>query len=288
MNLEDFNQYVRQAEPTARESAEAWQTAIGLQQVDGLKPSHYLLDAARRNIEGDITIDEVRHLLDTYYQTKTARSADDDATAECDKAAANIRKILATKTFALNTNGFVSTHRRIFEGVFKHAGQLRDYDITKAEWVLHGDTVSYLNWEDVRRALDYDIGQEREFNYRNLSPDETMHHICRFVSGLWQIHPFREGNTRTTAVFTIQYLRSIGYEVTNSLFRDYSWYFRNALVRANYRNVRLGIDYDFSFLETFFGNLLLGQRNELKNRYLLINAPDDWHPAVGVDDAGQA
>jgi len=276
MKQEDFDEYVRQVEPSARQSAADWQTAIGLQQVDGLKPSQYLLDVAQRNIEGDITIDEVRQMLDTYYQSKSNRTPGDDDVVECDKASANIKKILATRTFAFNTNGFIATHRRIFEGVFKHAGELRKYDITKKEWVLKGDTVNYLNWEDLRRAIDYDIQQEKDFNYKGLADEEKICHICRFVSGLWQIHPFREGNTRTTAVFTIQYLRSMRYDVANDMFKSHSWYFRNALVRANYKNVRLGIDYDFSFLERFFRNLLLDEHNELKNRYMLINAPEGW------------
>ena len=272
----DFDEYFRQGEPSKREAAYAWSTAIGLQAVDGLKPSQYLLDVAKRNIEGDITIDEVREMLDSYYSSKAKRTPDVDESAECDKASANIKKILSTNTFAFNTNGFIATHRRIFEGVFKHAGELRRYDITKKEWVLRGDTVSYLNWEDLRRAIDFDIQQEKDFSYRGLSEEEKVRHIAHFISGLWQIHPFREGNTRTTAVFAIQYLRSMGYEVTNNLFKDYSWYFRNALVRANYKNVRLGINYDFNYLELFFRNLLLNEHNELKNRYMLINAPEGW------------
>ena len=288
MKQEDFDEYIRQVEPSAQQSAADWQTAIGLQQVDGLKPSQYLLDVAQRNIEGDISIDEVRQLLDSYYSSKTNRTPVDDDAAECDKASANIKKILSTNTFAFNTNGFISTHRRIFEGVFKHAGELRKFDITKKEWVLRGDTVNYLNWEDLRRAIDYDIQQEREFSYKGLSDEEKVRHICRFVSGLWQIHPFREGNTRTTAVFTIQYLRSMKYSVTNDLFKSHSWYFRNALVRANYKNVRLGIDYDTCFLEGFFRNLLMDEKNELKNRYMLINAPEGWKATnditQGTDD----
>lgn len=276
MEQEDFEEYIRQVEPSAQQSAADWQTAIGLQQVDGLKPSQYLLDVAKRNIEGDITIDEVREMLESYYSSKAKRTPDVDESAECDKASANIKKILSTNTFAFNTNGFIATHRRIFEGVFKHAGELRKYDITKKEWVLRGDTVSYLNWEDLRRAIDFDIQQEKDFNYSGLSEEEKVRHIAHFISGLWQIHPFREGNTRTTAVFAIQYLRSMGYDVTNNMFKDYSWYFRNALVRANYKNVRLGINYDFNYLELFFRNLLLNEHNELKNRYMLINAPEGW------------
>ena len=285
MKQQDFEEYIRQVEPSAQESAYAWKTAIGLQAVDGLKPSSYLLETAKRNIEGDITIDEVRELLDTYYRSKTVRTEQDDDMEEADKVSANIKKILSSKTLAFNTNGFISVHRRIFEGVFKHAGEIRKYDITKKEWVLRGDTVHYLNWEDIQRAVDYDIQQEREFSYKGLSDEAKIKHICRFVSGLWQIHPFREGNTRTTAVFIIQYLRSIGYKVNNDMFANYSWYFRNALVRANYKN--FDIDYDYSYLEKFFQNLLMGGNYELKNRYLIINAPDNWNTGNDTQDDTQ-
>lgn len=278
MKQKDFEEYIRQVEPSAKESAEAWRTAIGLQEVDGLKPSSYLLETAKKNIEGDITIDEVRELLDSYYKSKTVRTEADNNEEEADKVSANIKKILSSRTLAFNTNGFVSIHRRIFEGVFKHAGEIRKYNISKKEWVLRGGSVDYLNWEDLRRALDFDIQQEREFNYKGLTEELKIKHICYFVSGLWQIHPFCEGNTRTTAVFTIQYLRSIGYNVDNEMFAQYSWYFRNALVRANYKNSKLGINYDPSFLEKFFQNLLLGTNHELSNRYLVIDAPEGWEP----------
>lgn len=273
MEKHDFEEYIRQVEPSAKESADAWKTAIGLQEVDGLKPSSYLLETARKNIKGDITIDEVRQLLDSYYRNKTTRTAQDDSTEEADKVAANIKKILSSKTLAFNTNGLISIHRRIFEGVFKHAGEIRKYDISKKEWVLKGNSVHYLNWEDLHRALDFDIQQERDFSYKGLTEEEKIKHITYFVSGLWQIHPFCEGNPRTTAVFTIQYLRSIGYTVDNDMFVNHSWYFRNALVRANYKNSALEIDYDTSYLEKFFQNLLLCTKHDLKNRYMVIDAP---------------
>ena len=275
MKQKEFDEYIRQVEPFAQESANAWKTAIGLQQVDGLKPSSYLLETARKNIEGDITIDEVRQLLDSYYKSKTIKTAEEHNEEEADKVSANIKKILSSRTLAFNTNGFISIHRRIFDGVFSHAGKIRNYNISKKEWVLRGNSVDYLNWEDLRRALDFDIQQERDFDYKGLTEEQKIKHICHFVSGLWQIHPFCEGNTRTTAVFTIQYLRSIGYNVDNEIFALHSWYFRNALVRANYKNSKLGINYDSSFLEKFFQNLLLGANYELKNRYLVIDAPKD-------------
>lgn len=279
-----FDEYLRQGEPSQKESAENWKTAIGLQAVDGLQPSAYLIDVAKRNIEGEITLDETRKLIDSYYQSKTVRTPKDEDEEEADKVSANIAKILASKTFAFNTNGYVSLHRRIFEGVFKHAGEIRQYDISKKEWVLEGDSVNYLNWEDLRRALDWDIEQEKNFSYKGLTDDEKIEHIAKFISGIWQIHAFREGNTRTTAIFTIQYLRSLGYEVNNEMFAKHSWYFRNALVRTNYRNIQKGIDYSPIYLVRFFRNLLLKDGWVLKNRYLHIRPTDEWkeQPRIGT------
>ena len=279
-----FDEYLRQGEPSQKESAENWKTAIGLQAVDGLQPSAYLIDVAKRNIEGEITLDETRKLIDSYYQSKNVRTTKDEDDEEADKVSANIAKILASKTFAFNTNGYVSLHRRIFEGVFKHAGEIRQYDISKKEWVLEGDSVNYLNWEDLRRALDWDIEQEKNFSYKGLTDDEKIEHIAKFISGIWQIHAFREGNTRTTAIFTIQYLRSLGYEVNNEMFAKHSWYFRNALVRANYRNINKDIEYSPIYLVRFFRNLLLKDSWVLKNRYLHIRPTDDWkeQPRIGT------
>lgn len=283
-DFSSFDEYLRQGEPSQKERAENWKTAIGLQAVDGLQPSAYLIDVAKRNIEGEITLDETRKLIDSYYQSKTVRTPKDEDEEEADKVSANIAKILASKTFAFNTNGYVSLHRRIFEGVFKHAGEIRQYDISKKEWVLEGDSVNYLNWEDLRRALDWDIEQEKNFSYKGLTDDEKIEHIAKFISGIWQIHAFREGNTRTTAIFTIQYLRSLGYEVNNEMFAKHSWYFRNALVRANYRNINKDIEYSPIYLVRFFRNLLLKDSWVLKNRYLHIRPTDEWkeQPRIGT------
>lgn len=272
----DFDEYIRQGEPDKKEKASIWQTAIGLQAVDGLKTSAYLKETANRHIQGEIDIDEARELIKTYYQSKTVREPDDDQKQEADKVSANIAKILSSQTFDFSANGIVSLHRRIFEGVFPNAGKLRDYNITKKEWVLDGDTVQYLNWEDLLRAMDFDLEQERQFSYKGISQDEMIAHITNFVSGLWQIHAFGEGNTRTTAVFIILYLRHIGFEVSNEMFASHSWYFRNALVRANYKNAVMGIDYSPVYLERFFRNLLLGEQWDLRNRYLHIHPTKEW------------
>ena len=272
----DFDEYIRQGEPSQREKAGYWQAAIGLQAVDGLKVSSYLQNTACRHIEGDITIDEACELVNQYYITKTAHDANDEDKEEADRVSANIVKVLSSPTFDFSTGGYQSVHRRVFKGVMKHAGEFRKYDITKKEWVLEGDTVLYLNWEDLRRAIDYDLEQERAYSYKGKSQDEMISHLTKFVSGLWQIHAFGEGNTRTTAVFTIQYLRSLGFDVNNDLFAKHSWYFRNALVRANYHNIAKGIDYTPIYLERFFRNLLLGEQWDLRNRYLHIHPTKEW------------
>ncbi|MDE7150332.1 MAG: Fic family protein, partial [Bacteroidales bacterium] len=275
--MTDFDEYIRQSEPCRQERAYTWQTAIGLQAVDGLKPSDYLKDTARRHIEGKITIDEAQSAVKSYYQSKNNRSPRDAEAYEADQASAHIAKILSTRTLDFSPKGYIALHRRIFDGIFKCAGKIRDYDISKKEWVLDGDSVSYLNWEDLRRALDYDIEQERQFSYAGLSPDALTSHITGFVSSLWQIHPFGEGNTRTTAVFIIQYLRSLGFDdVSNNLFANHAWYFRNALVRANYKNALKGIDYTPVYLERFFRNLLLKEQWDLRNRYLHIHPTEAW------------
>lgn len=272
----DFDEYIVASEPHKRERAEAWKVAIGLQAVDGLQVSEYLKQTARRHIEGEITIDDARDLVKQYYVSKTQHDEDDDDKQEADRVSANITKIINERAFTFSATGLIAIHRSIFEGVFKHAGQLRTYDITKNEWVLRGDTLLYGRWQDLRMALDYDIDQEKHFDYKGLSMDEMIAHLTRFVSGIWQTHPFREGNTRTTAVFTIKYLQSIGFKADNQLFEQHSWYFRNALVRANYKNVAKGISQDIHFLEFFFRNLLMGEHNELKNRYMLVNPPEEW------------
>ncbi len=271
----NFDEYIRQDEPQKREKGYAWQTAIGLQAVDGLKPSHYLIETARKDIEGEITIDEAEQLIRSYYQSKEARTPEDAERYEADTASTNIRRLLTEKTFAFTLVGLTSIHRRIFDGVFKFAGQIRDYNITKKEWVLCGDTVLYVSAPDLRKAIEYDLEQERQFDYSKVDRNGLVSHIAKFVSGLWQIHPFGEGNTRTTAVFTILYLRSMGFDVTNDLFANHSWYFRNALVRANYQNVQKGIMRNSEYLEQFFRNLLLGETNELRNRYMVVNAPEE-------------
>ena len=276
MNGYNFEEYLQEKEPQKREKGYAWHTAIGLQAVDGLETSGYLLDVAEKSIAGDITFEEANQLIHSYYKENIKHTAN-DRTEEADKVSVRIAQLLSEKSFVLSPAQYISIHARLFDGVYKYAGKIREYNITKAEWVLDGDTVLYGGALDLRATLDYDISQEREFSYKDLSMDQVIKHLAKFVSRLWQIHIFSEGNTRATAVFFIKYLRTLGFDVTNEIFAQNAWYFRNALVRANYNNIQKGVHETTEFLELFLRNLLLGENNELKNRNLHIsgtlNAP---------------
>ncbi len=275
----ELTEYIKQGEPDRTERSEAWKTAIGLQDVDGLKTSEYLLDTAKEHIEGKIDIATVQKRVNSYYERQRARQSVENSTEEADKVAARIAEILNEKTFQFSPAEYKMIHRRLFANVFKHAGEIRTYNITKKEWVLKGDTVLYASFESINDTLDYDFSVEKDFSYEGLSADKAVKHIAKFTADIWQIHPFCEGNTRSTAVFIIKYLKSFGFEVNNDLFSENSWYFRNALVRANYTNVKNGITATTKYLELFFENLLLGKNNELKNRYLHIDFQSDTQSA---------
>ena len=284
----DFESYIREGEPDKKEKSIAWSIATGLQQVDGLTPSAYLYETAKRNIEGEISIEEAKKLIDTYYESKTSRTKDDDDTEEADKVSTRITELLSEKSFSFTPNQLLSIHERLFKGVFYKvkAGKFRDYNITKKEWVLNGDTVLYANADLINETLKYDFETEKNFDYSKLSKEDAVKHITRFVANMWQIHPFGEGNTRTTAVFTIKYLRSLGFNVNNEPFEKHSWYFRNALVRANYTNMQKGIYMNTEYLEKFFRNILLDENNELKNRYTHIDY-DEYMKKMSVKDTGK-
>lgn len=270
MNQDPFKEYIRASEPDKRDKGYAWQTAIGLQAVDGLKPSEYLLHTAVRNIEGEISFAEANALLQSYYEANPPRDAE-DRTEEADKVSARIAALLSERAFSFTPNEYLSIHRRLFTGIYPHAGRIRDYNITKKEWVLDGASVLYGSATELRATLEYDVSEERNFSYKNLSMDEIIHHLAVFVSRLWQIHVFCEGNTRTTAVFFIKYLRTLGFEATNDSFAAHAWYFRNALVRANYNDLKNGIHETTEYLELFLRNLLLNEEHPLHNRALHIS-----------------
>lgn len=269
---EDLNEYIKLGEPKPEEKTVAWQTAIGLQAVDGLTTSEYLLETAKENIEGKITIKEANARISNYYEERSDRHAIETGTKEADIVAGRIASLLAEKTFSFTPAFWMSVHRYLFKDVFMHAGEIRTYNISKNEWVLNGKSVFYASYDSIPMTMEYDFKTEAAFSYKNLSRDAINRHLAQFTCDIWQIHPFGEGNTRSTAVFLIKYLSSLGYSINQECFAKKSWYFRNALVRANYNDFQNDIYATTIYLEKFFENLLFGGKNELKNRYLHI----DW------------
>ena len=269
-NLE-LSEYIKQGEPNRVEKTKTWETAIGLQDVDGLKPSKYLIQTAKEHIEGTIDIEEAKTRIDEYYEVQGSRKNFEKESEEADKVAVRITEILSEKAFNFSPTELVNIHKRLFKGIFDGAGIYRNYNFTKKEWVLNGETVIYASFDTIKETLEYDFEQEKNFSYKGLSLDESIKHLCRFTSNIWQVHPFCEGNTRTTAVFMIKYLRTFGFNINDEVFAENSWYFRNSLVRANYKNFEKNVFEDNSFLEKFFHNLLTNANYELKNRYTHID-----------------
>jgi fido (protein-threonine AMPylation protein) len=267
----DLEEYIRQGEPEQSEKSTAWKTAIGLQDVDGLKTSEYLLETAKEHIEGKIDIKTAQKRIQTYYEQRQTRTEIEEGTKEADIVSARIAELLGERTFQFSPAEWKTIHKRLFKDIFPHAGEYRTYNITKSEWVLNGETVLYASADSIRDTLDYDFGQEKQFSYEGLSAGDAVKHISKFTSGIWQIHPFCEGNTRSTAVFIIKYLKTFGFSVNNEIFAENSWYFRNSLARANYNDLGKGISATTVYLERFFENLLLGYRNELKNRFIHVD-----------------
>ena len=278
----ELSEYIKQGENESSEKAKAWKTAIGLQDVDGLKPSKYLIDTAKENIEGNIDFNEAKKRIDEYYKAESNRKLE-NTSEEADKVSVRIAEILSENSFNFNIIEIINIHSRLFDGIYKEAGKIRNYNFTKKEWILNEDTVIYSSYDTIQDTLEYDLEQERNFKYKDLSLEEAIKHISRFTSNIWQVHPFCEGNTRTTAVFIIKYLKTFGFKINNDVFAKNSWYFRNALVRANYKNFEKNIFEDTSYLEKFFFNLLTNTSYELKNRYTHIDYKSE-KDSINIDN----
>ena len=277
MENDPFKEYILELEPTKKELGYSWYTAIGLQKVDGLETSDYLKTVAIDNIDGNITIEKAEELIKSYYiENENQQSSNEEA----DKVAVNIAKTLSEKSFIFSSAQYLDIHKKLFYNVFSHAGKIRKYNISKKEWVLDGDTVLYGGASLLKETLEYDFEVEKSFDYSNLNKNEFISHIAKFIANIWQIHVFSEGNTRTTAVFLIKYLRKFGYDVTNDIFAKNAWYFRNALVRANYTNIEKRIYETTKYLEIFLSNLIFNANNDLKNRHLHIK----WNEKVDIND----
>lgn len=243
------------------------ETGIGLQDVDHLKNSSYFLQESEKYLKGEISLDELDNIVNSYYENKPAVG---DRSEEADKISIRIARIISEDYFTFTVGQLLSIHRTLFEGVLQHPGQLRTYNFSKKEWVLDGESIIYGDYRELEATLQYDFDIEKRFDYSKLSMDEIVEHLAIFIANLWQIHAFEEGNTRTTAVFVIKYLRSLGFDVTNDTFAKNAWYFRNSLVRANYTNLQKGIYEDRTHLIKFLRNLLLNENNRLENKELHV------------------
>ncbi len=247
-----------------------WDMAIGLQKVDNLKPSKYLERLLEKNVEGNLTIEEVEKELRKYYIEKGNNNKINHSELECDFVSARIVELLDEDNFELSVDYLKYIHKFLFQDVYEFAGEFRKIDFSKHEKILNNDSVAYGDCNALTESLEYDISLEKEKNYKEMNIVEVINNITKFSSNIWQVHPFREGNTRTTALFIEKYLVSLGYNVDNALFKDKSVYFRNALVRSNYFNNYLNIKEENSYLIKFYENLLLGKNNNLHSQDLIV------------------
>ncbi len=265
-----MNPYQEDAKPKGYIKQSQWDMAIGLQQVDNLKPSEFLEQISEKNILGELTIGEVEQSLKNYYVEKEKQKDINYNELECDFVSMRIVELLDQDNFELSVDYLKYIHKYLFQDVYEFAGEFRKIDFSKHEKILNNDSIAYGDSKTLTESLEYDIGLEKEKNYNNMSIVEVIISITDFTSSIWQVHPFREGNTRTTAVFIEKYLISLGYNVDNSLFKDKSVYFRNALVRSNYFNRYLNIKEDKAYLIKFYENLLLGKNNNLHSENLIV------------------
>lgn len=265
-----MNPYQEKQKPKGYIKQLQWDMAIGLQQVDNLKPSKYLEQIREKNILGELTIKEVEQSLREYYTAKKEQKDINHNELECDFVSMRIVELLNQDNFELSVDYLKYIHKYLFQDVYEFAGEFRKIDFSKYEKILNNDSVAYGDSKTLAESLEYDISLEKEKNYNGMSIVEVIKNITAFTSNIWQVHPFREGNTRTTAVFIEKYLISLGYNVDNSLFKDKSVYFRNALVRSNYFNNYLNIKEDKRYLIKFYENLLLGKNNNLHSEDLIV------------------
>lgn len=263
-------EYTEEIKPKGYVKQLQWDMAIGLQEVDNLKPSKYLEKLLEDNVNGKLTIKQVEEELREYYTEKDKKQELNHNELECDFVSTRIVELLGKNNFELSVDYLKYVHKYLFQDVYEFAGEFRNIDFSKHEKILNNDSVAYGDCKTLKQSLEYDISLEKEKNYKNMDVVEVINNITKFSSSIWQVHPFREGNTRTTALFIEKYLISLGYEVDNTLFKDKSVYFRNALVRSNYFNNYLNIKEDSSYLVKFYENLLLGKNNNLHSQDLIV------------------
>ena len=263
-------EYTEETKPEGYVKQLEWDMAIGLQEVDNLKPSKYLEKLLEENVSGNLTIKQVEEELREYYIEKDKKQELNHNELECDFVSTRIVELLQIDNFELSVDYLKYIHKYLFQDVYEFAGEFRNINFAKHEKILNNDSVAYGDCKALKESLEYDISLEKEKNYKDMNVVEVINNITKFSSSIWQVHPFREGNTRTTALFIEKYLISLGYEVDNTLFKDKSVYFRNALVRSNYFNNYLNIKEDNNYLVKFYENLLLGKNNNLHSQDLIV------------------
>jgi len=249
---------------------EYWNTGIGLNKVDNLEPSEYLLDLSTKNINGELKYYEIENMLKSYYEKQDVNNINIKNEKECDLVSLRIAVLLEDNSFGFSPITLKNIHKYLFKDIYPFAGNYRDYNITKKEPILNGNTVNYVDFNNIEDYFSYDFKEEKEFDYSKLDNNQFIEHIAKFTSSIWQVHPFGEGNTRTTAVFIAKYLNNMGFNVNNDMFKEHSLYFRNALVRSNYGNIPKGIYPTFDYLIMFFENLLHGKNHVLNNEDLYV------------------
>ena len=263
-------EYTEETKPEGYVKQLEWDMAIGLQEVDNLKPSKYLEKLLEENVSGNLTIKQVEEELREYYIEKDKKQELNHNELECDFVSTRIVELLQIDNFELSVDYLKYIHKYLFQDVYEFAGEFRNINFAKHEKILNNDSVAYGDCKALKESLEYDISLEKEKNYKDMNVVEVINNITKFSSSIWQVHPFREGNTRTIALFIEKYLISLGYEVDNTLFKDKSVYFRNALVRSNYFNNYLNIKEESSYLVKFYENLLLGKNNNLHSQDLIV------------------
>ena len=263
-------EYTEETKPDGYVKKLQWDMAIGLQEVDNLKPSKYLEKLLEENVSGNLTIKQVEEELREYYIEKDKKQELNHNELECDFVSTRIVELLQIDNFELSVDYLKYIHKYLFQDVYEFAGEFRNINFAKHEKILNNDSVAYGDCKALKESLEYDISLEKEKNYKDMNVVEVINNITKFSSSIWQVHPFREGNTRTIALFIEKYLISLGYEVDNTLFKDKSVYFRNALVRSNYFNNYLNIKEESSYLVKFYENLLLGKNNNLHSQDLIV------------------
>ncbi len=252
-----------------------WETAIGMQAVDGLLPSKEFITLVTKSLtKSSISPSGLITLMRVGYYDNGSNEPIDKDTMQADYVSTNIYHFLRKWYYyypdLCTLEAFKEIHERLFRKTHENAGEFRRYNISKREWVLSGDTVKYGDCINIKSELEKCFTKAKKCSQMNQT--EMVKYLSELTSSIWQVHPFSEGNTRTTACFMISYILTVtDFPQIYDTFVDNSLYFRNALVRACYENSQYGIKPTTRYLERFYENLLFDKKNKLDNQQLHIS-----------------